>query len=287
MSQWTHIRGGFELISTPYELKGKKNTKYGSKDVYLPFPEEQMKVLAPLPSYYYKEGAKPQLDFKAYIFSLPRARKYIEKAFKLLPQGESGWAYSIGQNISQYSSSSSTFHHLCDEKAFKNAITKMYQCDDEWESRDYKDLSKNIDIDLSWVDHVNGITIGVREDIRDCSGEEMLEGLEKFFKYLYENDIYVEDGYLEWEDEYLTWNENNHYYYTFRKSRISDDYDVRFEFSKVDYDTNKILWKKTYKLPTITEVDENGEERKKFDYQTKNLEVVETYLNKEELENEQ
>ena len=71
MSQWTHIRGGLKLSSNPCEFKNKENPDYhfGSEDAYLPFPEEQIKIAMP-----YKD-----LDFNPYVYSLPRAKKYIEK----------------------------------------------------------------------------------------------------------------------------------------------------------------------------------------------------------------
>ena len=129
MSQWTHIRGCLELVSNPHEFKGKNpNVKFGSKAAYLPYPEEQVKISAPRPYSYLndKNEVVQQLDFRCYIFSLPRAKKYIEEALEMIPQGESGLKYSIHQDIEMSMSSSSEFDYPCDEKAFKAAVEKMY-----------------------------------------------------------------------------------------------------------------------------------------------------------------
>lgn len=269
MSQWVHIRGGFELVSPPHEFKGKDPDRYcGSKDAYLPYPEEQMKLNAPKPYTFTKnkKGEKGMgLEFRAYLYSLPRAKKYIKEAFDLLPQGEVGWSYSINQSIHNGSSSSSNFDYPCDVKAFKQAITAMYKCEDEWGNYTYEDLKKYYGVELDWVEFINEIIIGIREDIRYCSGEEMLEGLEKFFNYLREHDIIVEDGYLEWEDGYASfWDKP--YYYCWRCSRISDEMRTVYKFHKIEYKTNKILWTKTYSYPTVMEkrIDEEGKE---YDYE--------------------
>lgn len=270
MSQWTHIRGGIELVSNPHEFKGKNpDYHYGSKDAYLPYPEEQLKITAPTPRVFTKnkKGEKDvELMFRAYLYSLPRAKKYIKEAFDLLPQGEVGWSYSMNQTVYNGSSSSGDFEYPCDEKAFKQAVTNMYHNEDTWVRYDYDELKKYYNANLSWVEIVDSIIIGIREDIRYCSGEELLEGLEKFFNYLREHDITVEDGYLEWEDEYALYSDRP-YYYCWRCSRISDGIDDLYSFHKIEYKTNKVLWTKTYRRPYLK--DENGKETERIDYCSK------------------
>lgn len=279
MSRWTHIRGGMELTSRPHEFKGQKSTAYGSKDAYLPFPEEQLKIRAPRPGLTFAsetdEEQEATLTFKVRIYSLPRARKYIERAFQLLPQGEVGIKYSINQDSDYCWSSSSCFDYPCDEKAFKKAVEKMYR-DDSW-SLSFKDLDRYYHIETDMIDRVEGINIGIRTDVRYCSGEEMLEGLEKFFNYLRENDIDVEDGYLEWEDEYNVYDEERHYYYCWRCSRITDETEVLYNFHKIDYDTNKILWTKTYKRPKITKLNKQGKECECIDWDAEIIVEEKTY----------
>lgn len=254
MSQWTHIRGGFELRSLPYEYKGKNpDTHYGSKDAYLPFPDEQMKLDPPTPVLRDKDKEKVGLSFEVSLYSLPRAKKYIEEAFKMLPYGETGWLYSISQQRYNSSMSSSSFDYPCEKKQFEKMILQMY--DPEKIFSNYKEFSHYYNMSLNWISYVTGIVIGVREDIRHCSGDELLEALEKFFLYLREHEIYVEDGYLEWDDEYIS-----EYRYAWRSSRVFSD-DV-YSFMKIDKKTNKIIWKKTYNYPTIV----NDKGRKVKDY---------------------
>lgn len=76
----------------------------------------------------------------------------------------------------------------------------------------------------------------------------MLEGLEKFFKYLIDNNIAIEDGYIEWEEEDIKYKEKNPYFYCWRKSRIGD-ISIVYTFQKIAYKNNKVLWSKTYKYP--------------------------------------
>lgn len=272
MSRWTHIRGGMELVSNPHEFKGESpDYHYGSKDAYLPYPEEQLKISAPTAHVFTKnkKGEKDvKLKFRAYLYSLPRAKKYIKEAFDLLPQGEVGWSYSMNQTIHNGSSSNSDFDCPCDVKAFKQAVTNMYHSEDAWVSYDYNELRKHYHANLSWVEIVDEIIIGIREDIRHCSGEEMLKGLEKFFTYLREHDIEVEDGYLEWEDEYTLYFDKP-YYYCWRCSRISDEMEALYSFHKIEYKTNKILWTKTYRRPYLK--DENGKETERIDFRSREV----------------
>lgn len=267
MSQWTHIRGGFELTSTPYEFKGKKDHHYGSKDAYLPYPEEQFQIEAPRPFKSENNKKEVGMSFRANIYSLPRAKKYIEEAFKLLPQGETGWSYAINQTVYNGSSSSSDFDYPCQRKAFKNAVTKMYGSEDWWHDRNYDELKRYYDIQIDWIDIIDGIIIGIREDLRDCSGEELLEKLVEFFLYLKKNDIDVEDGYLEWEDEWAAYSKRP-YFYCWRHSRIGNNaFSGLFTFQKIEYKTNKVIWSRSYQYPM-----NDG----KVDYGSGKIEVVTT-----------
>ena len=279
MSQWTHIRGGLELSSSPYEMKNapkslvepkeedfatkeeyeKADSKYRyelKKLYYLPYPEEQFKLDMPKPGVSYgkkkKDGEREKfhtLDFNAKIYSLPRARKYIEEAFKLMPRGESGFRYSIDQNATDCRSSSSGFMLPCEYKAYQDAINRLYKSDNPWDSYTYDDLRRwfHIDEDCS-TDTINYILVGIRDDIRYASAAEVQDGLEKAFKYLEEHGIDVEDGYLEWQDEYEL-----EYIYAWRLSRLS--FDISHQFFKLDIKTNQIVYSKTW----VAKRDENGE----------------------------
>ncbi len=278
MSQWTHIRGGLELDSSPYEMKKmpksliepkkedfeteeafkKAHSEYRVKVrklYYYPYPEEQFKLDMPLPGTTYgkkqKNGNREEyntLEFRARVYSLPRARKYIEEAFKLIPQGESKLRYSIDQNITDSHSSSSGFFMPCEYKAYQDALTRMYYSEDSWYSYTYKELHDWLHVNKEcWVEDVSRILIGIRDDIRYASAIEVQDGLEKAIKYLEDNKIKIEDGYLEWEDEW-----EPKYLYAWRKSRL--DFDKSHQFLVLDKKTNKVVHSKTW----VIKRDENG-----------------------------
>ena len=288
MSQWTHIRGGLELVSTPYEMKPipkslvePKQEDFETKEafekahndyrwkvrklLYFPYPEEQFKLDMPKPGTSYgkkkKNGEREEyhtLKFEAKIYSLPRARKYIEEAFRLMPQGESGFRYSVDQIATDCSSSCSGFMIPCEYKVYQEALTRLYKSENPWDSYTYEDLRRwfHIDNECS-VDSVSHILVGVRDDIRYASALEVLEGLEKVFKYLEENDIDVEDGYLEWQDEY-----DPDHIYAWRKSRL--DFSISHQFLKIERKTNKVVYSKTWTVKR----DENGKKMHDEDWNT-------------------
>lgn len=292
MSQWTHVRGGLELVSSPYEQK-KFTLERPSRDneeawdkwrtaflktFYLPFPEEQFKLTMPKLRNRYRKPTKKDsrdnyycLDFEAYIYSLPRAKKYIDEAFKLLPQGEVGFRYSIKQDAYDYSSSCSCFDVPCLRKYYKDALNRMYKAESTWDSYTFEELVKymHVDKECGYRD-VNSMVLGIREDLRGCSGEELQKGLEKFLKYLKEHDIDVEDGYLEWQDE---WEPKN--IYAWRCSRV--DWDYVYEFTIFDKKTNKLSYRKRY----VYKKDEKG-----HDLYDDELEVIEEHFNEPQVNNE-
>ena len=271
MSQWTHIRGGMELVSRPYEKRKPKKPLVEPKKedfeteadfdqayrryalaerklLYYPYPEEQFKLDMPLSKSYGHWDKKLQeyveeghtLSFNAHVYSLPRARKYIEEAFKLLPQGELGIRYSLDQKATDSCSWCSGLMLPCEYDAFRDAVNRMYKHEDEMNSYTYEDLCHrcNLKDDCS-VDSVNNILVGIRDDIRYCSAQQLQEGLEKFFQYLMNNDIYVEDGYLEWEDEY-----DDEHLYAWRCSRLS--HSISHQFLVLDKKTNAVIHSKTW-----------------------------------------
>ena len=251
MSQWTHIRGGFELESPAVELnkcklsrpKGKRTEKNDAKweaywqevykKAYYPFPEEQLKIGVPTLVQCFDNECYTKVD--AYEYSLPRARKYLEKAFEMLPQGELGWHYSILQDNSHCRSSSSDFDYNCSKKQFEKEVVDLYNRDNDgfYLNSTFKELEKYQKIRLGMVDHVHSFVIGIRDDLRYCSGPELQKALEKFFMYLEDNHIEVEDGYLEWQDEY-----DPDHIYAWRKSRIEEE---SHEFLILDRKTNKVI----------------------------------------------
>lgn len=288
MSRWTHIRGGFELNCDPFEHKGVKIPKPQKTDFeneedfleardkyldsydkgyYLPYPKEQFKLPMPVIGIDWskdKENGTHCLEFEwAYIFSLPKARKYIEEAFKLLPQGETGFRYSLDQNEHDWSSGLFGFYgYPCLDKYYKEEVERLYQSSLCYKKCSFKDLKRRFDLkDECGIHIVDAILVGVRSDLRWCSGTELLKGLEDYFKKLEENEIKVEDGYLEWDDEY-----EPDIRYSWRVSRLWDE--TYHEFFKIDIKTNNIIWSKKYnrkKLP-------DGQ----IDWMAKGWDIVET-----------
>ena len=253
MSRWVHIRGGLELVSEAFEY----HRRAGKEKPYYVDPEKQVRLTAPEPAWGKEEG----LTVTMIQYSLPRAKKYIDKAFKMLPQGETGVRYSIKQDDWDCTTGCSTFEYECQKEAYKAALEKMYSRQ-EWGPKKYKSLKNDLNIELYDINYVDHMVLGVREDVRHCSGMEMLEALEKSFAYLEKNRISVEDGYLEWQDEY----EPDHMY-SWRVSRVGPDYKVHHMFAVTSIQTNKILYKKTYKY----KVDEKG----RVDYMAKGYDIVE------------
>ena len=272
MSQWTHIRGGLELYCSPFAEKPMKDPRPKKEDFeteeaydkaddewrdkwrrsfYLPFPEEQFKLDMPKLGNYYDRKTKEEgktLDFNARVYSLPRVKPIIEKAFELMPQGESGLRYSIDQNITDSSSSSSGFILPCLFKYYKDALTKMYHSEDPWHSYTYEDLRKymNINEDCSYGE-ITKVLIGIRDDIRYASAVEVQLGLEKLFKYLTDHGIGIEDGCLEWEDEW-----DPCHIHGWRLSRLSSV--ITHQFYILDKRTGMITHSKTW----VAKRDEKG-----------------------------
>ena len=247
MSRWTHIRGGLELYSTPFETKKDEE---GQDVYYLPFPEEQMKVRFDGMRYRYDRGEELPigLSFAATIYSMPRAKKYIDEAFAMLPQGEIGFRYAIKQDANDYSSSQTYFGNPSVENAFYEAVEKFMSkgARAQFDVVDKEELIDECGLELSMADYASALAIGVRNDLRDCSGWELMESLEKALNHLKANHIGVEDGYLEWQDEY-----EPKWIYAWRCSCLQPE---ECSFMILDAKTNSVLWKKTFSKPC----DEEG-----------------------------
>lgn len=241
MSRWTYVQGVMRLRASPFD---RKKGKDGKERVSIPFPKEQMKVaLDGVGVRFDEEGERKQkggLDFRAYLCSLPRARKYIDAAFALLPQGEVGFRYSLSQDLTDGRSSCSAFYHECSEEAFREAVEEYCSENvDRIHRHGFKELEEYEGAALSWVEYVDGITVGIHRPLRYCSGLEFLESLEKAILRLESDGITVEDGYVEWTDAYQP-----EWIYAWRGGSSPSE---AFSFMVLDSKTNAILWKKTYR----------------------------------------
>ena len=210
MSQWIHIRGAIEFNSPIYEYKKPKpdDRKEENREKWFEYyhsayfvdPKEQLKLGAPEP-HYYSSSETAVVRFHVFEYSLPRAKKYIEEAFKLLPQGECGISYWVNQDNSRSWSSSNSFDFKCEEKQFIKAVTELYN-----KSRSVplteNEVKKDSSIENAWIEYVNNFVVTIKDDIRYADGIEMLHCLEEFFLYLESKDIETDDGCLEWTDNY-------------------------------------------------------------------------------------
>lgn len=235
MSRWTRVDGTLTFF-------GPSRSTDENGNEYFPFPEEQLKVRAPVASKDVDGKGNYGLVFNACEYSLPRLKPILEKAISSLPQGEGGLRPMIWQDASKATGVSSGFSFECEEKAFEKAIDKMYASDDIWHRFDCERLKRRFAIDVNWVTYADDVYVAFCEDIRDCSGEEFQEALEDMLKRLKKEErIEAMAGSLDWEDE---WDEA--FLWSFRPDR---KHDVAWVFEKRDRKTGRAVWKKEFKPP--------------------------------------
>ena len=260
MSRWTHIRGCIELEASPYDMVMKDGTKLPhnpktwncSEDVsyVLPYPDEQIQIA--MPRYFVTmksdsdgdDGCYQELD--AEIYSLPRAKPIIERIFKnTFPDNELGLgvAHSLGQFPHNASSMSSSCLNETLERQVKNSIAKLYEKHSTgFPLVEYDDISeRDGDTRIGDIHEITRVLLSIRDDVRYCSGAEMMRSIKAFLDKITLNDILIEDGYLEWEDEWAP-----DYLFAWRKSRMDNKV---YEFMILDAYTNERIYTETYLLP--------------------------------------
>lgn len=233
MSRWTHIRGALNCSASIFDKKIKKD----GKEIYsMPFPEEQFILGAPRLMTDVENNTT--LNFKVYEYAAPRVKPIIDKLIAdHMPYGEIGLTYYINYNKRDSDSSSSCFDFPCEQKLFKQAIEDFYSKDaDPFEYNDYEYLVKSNDINLSWVERNSEFSFTIDDNIRYCSGEDLLLSLEKLFKGFEDNRIWVDAGVLQWDDEYI-----ENYYFQFKVSSNCEK-----QFSLISREDNHIIAYKKY-----------------------------------------
>lgn len=206
MSQWTHIKGVLRLSASVYSTA--VNSKTGEQIPVLPLPDEQMEIENGICDTWWNEktGEKEsELTFRVYEYSLPRVKPTVHWAIeKFMPHGEVGFGgYSLHQDKYKGNMSSSDFDFPCEEKQFKKVIEERYKnCIYQYSVASWKDIKEHLHPRLRWVEHVTDFDLSIDDDIRYCSGSEMMLAMEKLLGTLEANDISVDSGYAEWEDEY-------------------------------------------------------------------------------------
>ena len=287
MSEWTYVRGALEFSCSPFELKKgfkerdikredfKTEEEYDAaveeqnvayhKAVYLPYPEEQFKLGAPIvtevpdrtqPKVKGHDGRmlypdKSVIGFNGtVIYSLPRAKPILEKAFRLFPQGELGFRYTLEQREVDANSSVGGFIHPCLYKYYHDAITKAYSnfSSPYGEKWTYEELVRYIGVEEDCqYECASNIICGVFASLRDATAEMVYESLISFLKFLEEREIDVY-GYLEWYDSHSAW---AGYRYAYRSGSWTGEYTIM----KLDFKTNKIIWKLEHKHPKKSDRD--------------------------------
>jgi hypothetical protein len=266
MSEWTYVRGGLTFGCSPFEVDKNfkevepKRAYFDSdaayeeardgykerwhKAIYLPFPEEQLKLGAPVIGHDYKTD-KPVLKFDGtVVYSLPRAKPILTEAFKIFPQGETGFRYVLDQRDTDGSSWMGGFYHDRMHEYYQTAVDKMYKGFEQgdFEFWDFSTLKQYVGIqeDCGWS-CASEIVCGIMTSLRDATADEFTASLEAFIKYLTEHDISINRGYLEWYDSYCY----HRYRWAFRKGEWSGEYAIM----KLDWATNEIIWKKEHVHP--------------------------------------
>lgn len=252
MSDWTYVRGSLELDASPFEKR------------VLPYPEEQFKLGSPV----VRQGT---LSFDGTcIYSLPRAKKYIDEAFKLFPQGELGFRYWVDQRSQDSRSCTSGFDIPCLSEYYREAVNRMYagfeaMWGEKWSYENLREFC-NLKGECSYR-VADSIFCGIHTSLRYATAEEVKDSLIKFINYLKEHDISIDGGYLEWYDSYSIYDK---FIYAFRTGEWFGEYSIM----KLDKDTNKIIWQ----LKHIHPKNKNG---KGINFKTF-VDIEEDFTNKEE-----
>lgn len=261
MSQWTHIRGCIELEVSPFDMVMKDGTKLPhnpnswnhSEDVsyVLPCPDEQIQVAMPR----YFVALKPDNDIgddcyqkvDVEIYSLPRARPIIERIFKkTFPDNELGEGVTHCLNQFPHDASSMSSSLRGDEtleRQVKEGIAKLYEKHSTgFPLVEYDDIGEEDgSVRIGFIHEITRVLLGIRDDVRYCSGAEMMRSIKAFLDEITLNDILIEDGYLEWEDEWAP-----DYLFAWRKSRMDNKV---YEFMILDAYTNERIYTETYLFP--------------------------------------
>lgn len=248
MSRWTYIRGAVEMAASPFE---SKDDGKGGKDYYIPHPEDQLKVYPGRIATRIGDDGNPstKLEMEVRLTSFPRVEEYLKAAFSKLPQGETGFGYFLDTDRG-IRSSRSYFYTESEEKDFRGAVERYFsQNADSMPSYmrhylDFESIDNRFHIDLGMIDEAGEFAIGIRNDLRYCSGMELMRALEDAFAELESHGVYAIDGYLEWKDGYVP-----DYIYAWRFAQFELASEEEYSFMVLDAKTNAIVWKRKYRRP--------------------------------------
>ena len=203
MSDWVHVRGGFELSGSVFNSKTDPKTgRY--TNVSVPYPDEQIVIEMPEPfmdCFSSKKKSTAALQADVDLYSLPRCKPIIEKAMSMLPSGEYDMIQHYEyQPVGRFRSSSSSERPYVVKQAAKK-LEKMYS-GIPFKGMTYDEMKKYWHFRFSWFEFATDMTLSISDDVRYVGGEEFMLALIKALQFMKDNGVDVTDGYLEWTDDW-------------------------------------------------------------------------------------
>lgn len=204
MSIWTYVSGSLELDKGPYFTKTnkdgfikiyKKGYHEGFPQKYMPYPEEQFKLIETRPIIREpeseKEKAKPGFAHTIQISAFPIIKRDIDSLMEILPSGESDKIFYMLQEANFHRSSSSRFDNQQVEDFFKKVVMDKFPL---WEGITWEEYNKYCPTELDWEQHIENAVLCIHDSIRWCEASEFYEKLMQVFTSLIEKEYGFIDG---------------------------------------------------------------------------------------------
>lgn len=219
MSQWVHVRGTLVLHG---ESIRRRKTRTGKPTYYFPYPEEQC-------SLYADYVIDNQIQTRLKINSYPLVSRIIKEGIlDYIPFGETGTFCNLSYDTNHVNISSSQLTPQ-EQPIFRKLASKQLN----GYGLPWNMIKKRIA--CSSVDYNNEVILTINDDIRYCSGNELMTAFYKLFDFLSSKNIYIKGGYIEWVDEW-EWDK-------IFAIRV-DEYDSNIKFMILNSKTNSIKsWK--------------------------------------------
>lgn len=199
MSQWTHVKGCIDLSGSAAAVD--HNNKTAVTKYYLPYPDEQLKLSAPKPTWVPEGKTRGGIDYRVKVYCLPRCKEIVDSIMKLFPSGENNIInYSLYQPKNRFRLSRGSLNPW-EENIVQNRILRQYQDEEDFVGT-WEELKDYYNINIGWVDCATDFTLTISDDLRYCSGVEFLDALEKGIVSLKEQGIEVTEGIIDWADDY-------------------------------------------------------------------------------------
>lgn len=223
MSVWTHTQGLIALRSDVYAPGSKTLAK----------PNQQLKVTL---SRFARMWGKKDGDYRfdCNLYSLPRVKNIIKKAFATLPYGEQGFRYMIHQDDT--CGCSSTGANEYERGIAKEQIKKILKNDPKY---NYDELAENL-----WVTTNDIILVGFMNSLRHCYATGLEEAFIKMFLELCEkHHIVPQAGSIKWGDDEIS-------------SQTFKLWSYNWGFVIDEFNDGKLVHRKDYHMPYIKGTEE-------------------------------